>query len=86
MINRAFLISTFIFLIFSCTSFNDSDNKETTQAHSSKKSAEAKEKPACICMMIYEPVCDKKTDKTYGNACQAKCEGVKKFKPGACTL
>jgi hypothetical protein len=79
MINRAFLILTFIF-ITSCAAQTDNLSSESS---SKKNNLKTNPDNACICMMIYEPVCHE--GKTYGNACQAKCEGVKKFKPGACT-
>lgn len=39
--------------------------------------------PDCICTLEYNPVCGC-NNVTYGNACQAECEGIKNYKSGAC--
>ncbi len=37
----------------------------------------------CMCTMQYDPVCGC-NGKTYGNACAANCDGIKKYTPGEC--
>lgn len=39
----------------------------------------------CICTQEYAPVCGS-DNKTYGNACEAECQGVKSYTPGECAL
>lgn len=39
--------------------------------------------PNCYCLQVYDPVCGC-DGRTYGNACEANCAGVKSYKEGAC--
>ncbi|MBC8173781.1 MAG: kazal domain protein [Chitinophagales bacterium] len=40
-------------------------------------------KPDCMCTMQYDPVCGC-NNKTYGNACQAECDGITEYTKGEC--
>ena len=50
---------------------------------SNKNDCVAKPVEGCMCTRQYDPVCgcDKKT---YGNACEANCAGIKNFTKGEC--
>ena len=48
-----------------------------------KDNCEEKTKSNCRCSYNYEPVCGC-NGKTYGNACEAECNGITNYTTGAC--
>lgn len=56
----------------------------TSSCNKNKKSACVGEPVKdCMCTQQYDPVCGC-DGKTYGNACMARCAGVKSWTKGAC--
>ena len=64
----------FSFLIFSCC---QATCKKVTDDCKGAAIAD------CMCTQQYDPVCGC-DGKTYGNACMARCAGVKSWTPGEC--
>lgn len=40
-------------------------------------------KEGCVCTEVYDPVCGC-DNRTYGNSCEAECQGITKYKEGKC--
>lgn len=63
--------------------------EEATSEGAAQASATTTEKPAspytvkpCYCMKIFQPVCA--DGQSFGNSCEAECQGHKKWKEGSC--
>ncbi len=69
-----FLITGFL---IGCSSNMSMTTKEEKKENKKDKS--------CMCIKIYEPVCAP-DGTTYGNECEARCEGVKNTKDGPCSI
>lgn len=52
-------------------------------SHCVKRNCKERPKSGCGCIKLYDPVCGCNL-KTYGNACEAECMGIKVLKKGPC--
>ena len=68
---RSYFIMT-AFLLGCSTNISESNKPE-------------KKDKSCMCIKMYEPVCGP-DGMTYGNKCEAECEGVKDTTDGACSI
>jgi hypothetical protein len=73
------LVVVLSFLLI-CLTQSCGNTAKTTVA---KTPCKGEAKKDCICTAVYQPVCG--CDKvTYGNACEATCNGVTRYEKGVC--
>ena len=72
----------FLLILVSCANPVEQGARSNKTSKKEKRKAELKE--TCVCYEIYAPVCA--NGKTYANDCFARCDGVRKFKNGACSI
>lgn len=75
--------------LMACTSQAPKPGSETTPPEATSVPGESDAKPVspysvepCYCMKIFEPVCA--GGKSYGNSCEAECQGHKTWTKGSC--
>lgn len=62
-----------LFLLFGTVACKSTQGEECVEVR----------KEDCMCTKQYDPVCGC-NDKTYGNACEAECNGITNYTKGAC--
>ncbi len=85
-LNCQLILSVLLFsLVTSCATKSETSTDLKTNNEEMAKKSEPLKAPTlknCICVKMYMPVCGN-DKKTYGNACEADCQGVK-YTQGAC--
>lgn len=71
------LLITLLFLV-GCTS----NELQTTPTESDTTQVSPYAVEPCVCMKIYRPVCAE--GRTFGNSCEAECNGHTKWTEGTC--
>jgi hypothetical protein len=69
------VIALMICMMASCTSSQSVDGNQTCVENP---------KENCVCTREYAPVCGC-NNKTYGNACEAECNGITQYVKGECS-
>ena len=82
-INRIVMkyILLFIFL-FSCSTKHENNTSLKVDNQGTSKPISPYTVEPCFCMKIFSPVCS--DGKTYGNSCEAECDGHKTWTEGPC--